>query len=283
MKPDARQVYDMAVPRGQYPAGIARDHARRLAKLADSYKEVAVSAWNNNITRGDAIGLDEGPTPDDLERFLSLLEQGFALVLTEKQLEELVKNYVLSLRRFTLAQVSRQVTKVLGFDPLIRDTTLEQLSALAVRHNIDLIKSIPTVYHDRIRDVVYSWTRQGKSTIEIVKEIERLGGVTRSRAILIARDQTGKFYGDVTRARHQSLGLKSYRWRTSRDERVRGNPTGHYPNARPSHWARDGQIYTWAEGADGEHPGQPIQCRCHAEIVEEELLESWEPAIKTNS
>lgn len=64
-----------------------------------------------------------------------------------------------------------------------------------------------------------------------------------------------------------SLGIKKYRWRHSRDERVRGNPGGKYPKARPSHWAREGKIYSWNDPPPGGHPGMDYQCRCTAEPV----------------
>lgn len=36
---------------------------------------------------------------------------------------------------------------------------------------------------------------------------------------------------------------------------------------RPEHADRNGETYSWKQGAGGEHPGQPVRCRCRAEAV----------------
>jgi SPP1 gp7 family putative phage head morphogenesis protein len=93
---------------------------------------------------------------------------------------------------------------------------------------------------------------------------QRPFNASRAKAALIARDQIRKFNGDLSRVRQQHAGIESYSWDTAHDERVRGNPRGIYPNARPSHWAQQGKVYSWSSsGAPGlGHPGEPIQCRC---------------------
>jgi SPP1 gp7 family putative phage head morphogenesis protein len=92
-------------------------------------------------------------------------------------------------------------------------------------------------------------------------------GFARSRAKLIARDQTSKFNGSLNRIRQQQAGITEYRWSTSHDERVRGNPDGKYPNARPSHWAREDKVFAWDKPPSDGHPGEPINCRCVALAV----------------
>jgi hypothetical protein len=87
----------------------------------------------------------------------------------------------------------------------------------------------------------------------------------------------------------ESVGLTMYIWETSGDERVRGNPSGKYPNARPSHYLMDGLLCRWSDSAvysqDGGktwidrpsgavilHPGQDYQCRCTAIAYWQELV-----------
>lgn len=126
------------------------------------------------------------------------------------------------------------------------------------------------------------------------RQIQEAGGIGERRAKLIARDQVGKLQGALHEARQKDLGIESYVWRTSRDERVSGNPGGAYPDADSSspthgdHHEREGRRFAWKkEGgrlvevlkdgttrgtvyADG-HPGEPIQCRCFAEPLIVEL------------
>ena len=75
--------------------------------------------------------------------------------------------------------------------------------------------------------------------------------MSESRAELIARDQTLKLNGAITKARQTSAGVNSYTWNTSHDDRV-----------RESHAALDGQIISWDAPPEAGHPGEDFQCRC---------------------
>lgn len=83
--------------------------------------------------------------------------------------------------------------------------------------------------------------------------IEQRLGVARSRAVLIARDQTNKLNGDLTRDRQTDAGIGYYVWSTALDERV-----------RPTHASLEGQVISWADPPPEGPPGYPIQCRCVA-------------------
>lgn len=102
--------------------------------------------------------------------------------------------------------------------------------------------------------------------------IERLG-ISESRAMLIARDQIGKLSGKINETNQRLADVDSYTWMDMDDERVRGNPSGKYPRARPSHHALSGKVFRWSDppvsghGGQRLHPGQPIQCRCWPDPV----------------
>jgi len=74
--------------------------------------------------------------------------------------------------------------------------------------------------------------------------------------------QIDKLDNQLTSKRQQSLGLNQYVWDTRKDERVRGDPTGLYPNSKPSHYARQNDIYSWNNPPEGGHPGEAEGCRC---------------------
>ena len=126
-----------------------------------------------------------------------------------------------------------------------------------VADNVSLIKSIDTRYFGEIEDLVMEAARTGRSTLDLRDDIERRYQVSRSRAELIARDQVGKANGAVSHRVQTGLGVASYMWSTSGDERV-----------RDLHRDLDGEIFAWSappvSGTNGEraHPGQPIACRC---------------------
>lgn len=77
-----------------------------------------------------------------------------------------------------------------------------------------------------------------------------------AHAAFIARDQIGTLQMELTRARQTQAGITRFVWRTRRDSRV-----------RPSHAARNGRSFTWVDGADGEFPGGPPNCRCRSSAV----------------
>lgn len=124
----------------------------------------------------------------------------------------------------------------------------------ALLENVDLITSIPEQYLDRVRDIVEGNLTQGLRWESLVEEIEHAGEVTKTRAKIIARDQTSKMNGAFNQARQQSLGIDRYEWQTSGDERV-----------RDTHDANDGKIFRWDDPpAETGHPGEDILCRCTA-------------------
>lgn len=123
----------------------------------------------------------------------------------------------------------------------------------ATKDNIDLIKSIPEQYFEKLGDAVGKNMERGMRFEDLAKEIERIGDVTESRAKLIARDQTSKMNGAFNQARQTSLGIDRYVWQTSGDERV-----------RPEHDANDGEIFRWDSPPATGHPGHDVNCRCVA-------------------
>lgn len=137
---------------------------------------------------------------------------------------------------------------------------------------------ITTLEDDAVKQVAL-WTnrgiRQGWRWEDIAKNIEDRFDVSRSRARFIARDQTAKLNGELTQRRQTQTGVTHYFWRDSRDERVRGNPGGKYPNAVPSHWDRNGNRYAWSDAPEGGHPGRDYNCRCTAEPDLRGLLEAF--------
>jgi len=99
------------------------------------------------------------------------------------------------------------------------------------------------------------------------RQIKEVAGVTDRRAKIISRDQISKANAELTQYRQTDLGVEKYKWRTAKDERVRGNPSGRFPNAVPSHYAREGKIFSWSEAPSGGHPGMAVLCRCFADPV----------------
>jgi SPP1 gp7 family putative phage head morphogenesis protein len=117
-----------------------------------------------------------------------------------------------------------------------------------------------------------SWSA-GERVEGLRDKLQERFAVSQSKADLIARDQVLKLNGQVTRERQKASGITEYIWTTARDERVRGNPNGLYPNSSHDHYSLDGTRQRWdappqvADDGTTAHPGEDYQCRCVAAPV----------------
>jgi SPP1 gp7 family putative phage head morphogenesis protein len=157
-------------------------------------------------------------------------------------------------------RLAREIRRTIGVDvnAILRSNgPLLQSMRKATNENIALIKSIPEKYFERVKETITAGWVEGVRWEDLVKKIQEDGGVTESRAKLIARDQTSKMNAAFNQERQQQVGVEQYEWSTSQDERV-----------RPSHADMDGKICEWANPplVDDErvHPGEAINCRCVA-------------------
>lgn len=194
--------------------------------------------------------------------------------------------------------------KVMGVDLLKYEPWISNQSKAFVQTNVGLIKKASSdTLHD-INRIVMSGFSQGDRWESIRDRIMgtnlttdaggRVFPTLESRAELIARDQTLKLYGNLNQLRQTNTGLVWYIWKTVEDERVRGNPSGKYPKARPSHFSLNNKICRWdnptvyadslkaAEAGQWKKresikgvllpPNQDFQCRCSAEAVFDTLF-----------
>lgn len=96
---------------------------------------------------------------------------------------------------------------------------------------------------------------------ETLKALQKIPGISRRRAEVIARDQTGKHNGQMNEIRHRGVGITRYKWRIVGDASVRNK-----------HRARDGKIFSYASPPPDGNPGEPVQCRCWAEPYLQDVL-----------
>lgn len=200
---------------------------------------------------------------EQLEKMLDQLRNKSVREFSETQVRQIAKGFVQQTKDFSIRQVDEQIEAVAGVNP-VRSTTVKRAFNEAVEENVRLIKTIPNKYHNEVERVVHSGIIKGKSLGEMEKGIYKASRKTTNNARLIARDQSGSIMSAVTKQRHKDVGLKKFRWETVGDDRV-----------RDEHEDRGGEVYTWKDGASGEYPGGPIQCRCVATVVEEEVLNNF--------
>jgi SPP1 gp7 family putative phage head morphogenesis protein len=145
--------------------------------------------------------------------------------------------------------------EAIGFKEII-NPNLEKYLELKRNDNIDLIKSIPVQLHENLKVKLKEFYENPKGK-SLVKILEKEFNSSRSKAKLIARDQTAKINHGLSRQRAEANGSKSYTWRTSGDERVRSK-----------HKKLNGKVFKWKKGSPCcGHPSDDVNCRCLALAV----------------
>ena len=164
-------------------------------------------------------------------------------------------------RKLTIKEGKKAIKSTLGID-IREDYYLGDFFAWMLDEwvdiNVDLIKTIPEDTLEKMKDIVYDGFTNGKTTTRMIRDIQRVYGVSRRRARLIARDQTAKLNGQIQRAQQMDAGITEYIWMTTGDERVRS-----------SHRKLNGKKFSWndppvVDERTGRrcHPGEDYQCRC---------------------
>ena len=209
-----------------------------------------------------------------LTEVMATLEKMREVFRSSREAVRIAQGWAESVSEETRKSMQENLAKALGVDhtTIFDDPYIKGKAQAAARGAVDLIESIPAEYLNQVEQAVLLHYQQkpqpeGRSLIE---QIQHVGGVSRERAIMIARDQTAKMNGAMAEARNVALGIEEYIWRTAKDSRVVGNPAGHFPKGTAkhgNHWDREGKKFRWDDPPFDGHPGQAIMCRCWAESI----------------
>lgn len=180
---------------------------------------------------------------------------------SREKFEKVIQPFAQDIQRFSAAQLNKVLYEIAGVDVVGAEPWLTSHIAAFTRDNVALIRSIPSTFFSEIEGIVTDNIADGVRWEEMSTHLRERYNVSESKATLIARDQTGKFYGKLNEVRQKELGVDGYVWRTMRDNRVRDD-----------HEHRDGHKFAWDKAPPGGHPGEPIQCRCYADPDLEPLL-----------
>lgn len=211
---------------------------------------------------------DDDPTVDLFERVRADVEGD----LPPGRISLLAQQNALRVDEHVAGELKAQVRQVVAIDLHAPDTGVPQHVRNFVATQITQIKGLTARALADTHTVVLEGLRQGLRAEEIAKQLREQVGLSKTRATIIANDQVGKLHGELTRLRQTSLGIKRYRWATSRDELV-----------RPGHRALEGTTQSWdeppvvnARTGKRAHPGMDTHfypCRCSAIPIIDDLLE----------
>lgn len=164
-----------------------------------------------------------------------------------------------------LRAVRKQFAQAVGVQVLQAAPELAPVVRDFTKRNVELIKSLPAEVLPKLRKELAAALDSGARPPELAKLLQERYGVAKRKAEFIARDQVGKLYSSLTEERHKALGITRYKWRTSRDNRVRRR-----------HVKREGVVFEYAkppneDPTDG-HAGRPPRCRCNQEPLLDDVL-----------
>ena len=156
----------------------------------------------------------------------------------------------------------------------------EQIMNAVISENLALIKSIPQEVLKDMQITLSQGIISGNQK-ELIKNLKRIKGVNKDRAVFIARDQIHKAVESFKQVQNTALGIEYYEWLTADDERVSSGIGGHAQNnhrifkygsneAIISHSAKRGFYY----GKPGDRPN----CRCIAVGV---ILDTNERVVRS--
>lgn len=208
---------------------------RGIADLFVRYLEKAGRAVTTDAASGN-------PSRDVAHLLADVMPQARAKVIAaHRKLEgKLVDNY----------DKAMATVFPIGFESL--PSTVKAESERARIATVELMDKARVSYSQQMLEVFSDTAKaQGTRWEDLKAQLMERGVVSESRAELIARDQTLKLNGSINQCRQQALGIDSYVWDTSGDERV-----------RDEHQALDGQEFRWDSPPDVGNPGQDFQCRC---------------------
>lgn len=161
------------------------------------------------------------------------------------------------------AALRRQLQVAVGVEVPIFDKTLGPRVEAFTAENVGLIQSIPQQSLQQVQAIVLRGLAGGTRADELVADIEDRFDVSESRAVLIARDQTLKFFASLNETRQTDMGITHFIWATANNERV-------CDECGPL----DGKRFSW-DSAPGGGPGQIHQnCACSADPDVDALLDS---------
>ncbi len=132
------------------------------------------------------------------------------------------------------------------------DVRLSLRAVLA--ENVGLIRSLNDQMRNGISGSVFRGLQNRTPARDVAREIQKLAGVGRRRAELIASDQLAKLTSQLDQQRQIQSGMTKFKWQHSGKV-----------NFRQEHLDRNGKVYTWGEGiAESDPPGRKIRCGCRA-------------------
>ncbi len=251
------------IPAQLPPSAIMRDYTKALrvftAKVWTAFlpfiAELPYILESAHRARNDA---DE---PARVRQAINRIEAAVSKAVTQEDIASIANKFAVATSTHQRKELGKQVKAALGIEAPFQDRKLAVLIDGFAAENAALIKGLTRETISAIEKAALKAVQDGKLWPDLKGELTSRFGMSERRAKLIARDQIGKLYGQINASRQKEIGITRFTWRCVNDPRV-----------REEHQEWDGNVYDYDDPPDGELPGEPIQCRCSAEPVFDDIL-----------
>ena len=251
-----------------FPYSAERVYIRELRglfrKINKRTKEIIYPNIEKLINQANStrVKQDDSSWVDNVTELKEKLILDYNLILSPV-LGQMALGQAQKISNYNKGQAIKVIHSALSINPILAEPYLEPQIKAFQRNNVALITRLSEDQAGKIEEVLYRNLSAGNATNIIKKELLKTFQTTEKRAKLIARDQTNKFNGDLSRLRQEEVGISQYIWSTSKDERV-----------RPTHRENENKKFNWGKRPSTGHPGQDINCRCTAQpVITEEMFE----------
>lgn len=199
--------------------------------------------------RGEAVHREILKTLDAMEQTVPQAETGIDV---EEDVSRIEADLQKQLEKSAAAE-DIEITPM----PEDESSEIEEMTTEGV--NAD-IKGFAEHEIQEIRKLTQANLAQGARVDRLARIIEAQYGVAKRRAAFIAENETSLAVAKFREIRYKDIGVRSYIWSTSQDERVRA-----------SHRELEAKVFSWdsppivdpSTGRRG-HPGEDFNCRCVA-------------------
>jgi uncharacterized protein with gpF-like domain len=232
-------------------------YQKRLERMIDamhaSVLHAVQTAW-----KSAGLALDAGPV-DKLDETMKRLAKQW-LKTYKSESKSIARGFADGTLRHHDVAFKSSLRKA-GFSVKFqKDPAVSKVLDASVIENVNLITSIPEEYMEHVTTLVRESIDKGRDMTKLTEKLAGIHGMTKRRAITIARDQNNKATALIHRVRQRQVGIKRAQW-------IHTTASMH-PREEHAAWSDAGETYNIDEGMyseeDGEFvwPGTPINCGC---------------------
>ena len=198
------------------------------------------------------------------KRLLTVFNKRFRRYLTDKAIRKLVKDTLERAGRYSGREIARRF-QTLGLDLTKGENVIKKYASYmsaTTEENILLVKNLAEEEAKRLQGIVLRGFREGIPTTKLGAEIQSALGVSKRRAVTIARTETHKIVQQLADYRARDVGITRGRWRAVMDNRTseqHARFNGKEFDLKKGLYDRKTKTYNW--------PGRRVNCRCWTEYI----------------